>query len=97
MIKFCKCKKIQFWKSMVSNKEIPELKKRLTFLKKELIGKTYSHPWSFYLIDKYGKPKTLKGTDNINWIVYFPKGNFTIRIVKATNKIYFIWLGKKPQ
>ena len=55
-----------------------------------IIGKKYIYPFSTDIISKYGSPVTLNGTDNINWIAYFPSGNFTILTTKKTNKIEYI-------
>lgn len=59
-----------------------------------LVGKKYIAPFSFEIINKYGTPKTLKGTNNNVWIAYFPKGNFTIIKDKKTNIINRVIPGK---
>ncbi len=60
----------------------------------DLIGEKYIYPWSIVMIDAYGSPETLKGTDNQYWIAYFPKGEFTITTDKKTDEILHIVFGK---
>lgn len=63
-----------------------------------LVGKNYAYPLSFEIIDKYGSPETLSGTDpEFLWVVYFPKGNFTFVIKKGENRILRVLKGRVPQ
>jgi hypothetical protein len=64
---------------------------------KSLIGTAYLYPKSVDLIDKYGYPDTLSGTNNSIWVAYFPKGDFTIIADKNTNMIKKVLPGKQPQ
>lgn len=63
-------------------------------LRKKHIGFKYEYPKSTDFILKYGSPETLNGTDNNKWIVYFPKGDFTIVSDKKTNTFQNICSGK---
>ena len=47
--------------------------------------------------EKYGKPETLTGTDNQRWIVYFPKGDFTVIVSKADNTVQNVRQGRRAQ
>ena len=46
------------------------------------------------LIEAYGSPQSLKGTNATQWIAYFPKGNFTFLINKKSNKVVYSKNGK---
>ena len=62
-----------------------------------LIGKKYIIPRSTEIIERYGSPTTLPGTNNKTWVAYFPKGDFTIITDKNTNLIKQVLRGRKPQ
>jgi hypothetical protein len=62
-----------------------------------LVGTEYIYPRSMKIIDKYGFPKTLSGTNNSRWVAYFPKGDFTIISDKQTNIIKRVMPGRRPQ
>jgi hypothetical protein len=62
----------------------------------ELLGEKYSDIYR-ELIEKYGSPKTLSGTNNGSWVAYFPKGDFTIISDERTSTINAVLLGRKPQ
>ena len=62
----------------------------------ELLGKKYSYIYR-EMIEKYGSPQTLSGTNNSRWIAYFPKGDFTIISDERTNTINAVLSGRKPQ
>jgi hypothetical protein len=64
---------------------------------KNLVGTEYIYPKSTEIINKYGFPKTLSGTNNSRWVAYFPKGDFTIISDKNTNTIKRVLPGKRPQ
>ncbi|BBO83122.1 hypothetical protein DSCO28_36880 [Desulfosarcina ovata subsp. sediminis] len=49
---------------------------------------------SIDILDKYGNPETLSETNNDRWVVYFPKGNFTIITDKKSNRIIRIISGR---
>lgn len=68
---------------------------RARFLK-NIIGKKYVYPKSTDIISKYGSPQTLNGTNGIEWIAYFPKGDFTILMSKKTSRINFVKDGRIP-
>lgn len=59
-----------------------------------LIGEKYLYPFSFVMIDAYGKPEPLKGTDNDYFYAYFPKGEFTMISSKKTDEIIHILDGR---
>ena len=42
---------------------------------------------SIYIINKYGAPETLSAIDAKQWVVYFPKGDFTIITNEKKNRI----------
>ena len=60
---------------------------------KNLVGKKI--PYNKY--SEYGFPTTLSGTDNIQWVAYFPKKDFTIISDKNTDIIIKVLPGKKSQ
>jgi len=60
---------------------------------KKLIGVEYTYPKSEEIIEKYGHPVTLKGTNNTIWLAYFHKGNFSIISVKKTGRIRSVYPG----
>jgi hypothetical protein len=64
---------------------------------KDLVGTKYIYPQSMEIINKYGSPETLSGTNNSRWVAYFPKGDFTIIIEKNANAIKKALPGKRPQ
>lgn len=63
-------------------------------IKNDLLLKKYIYPLSIEIIEKYGDPKTLTGTNNQTWFAYFPKGNFTLVIDKRTDQIILVLLGR---
>ncbi len=62
----------------------------------ELLGKKYSYIYR-EIIEKYGNPQTLSGTNNSRWVAYFPKGDFTIISDDRTFTINAVLSGRKPQ
>ena len=62
----------------------------------ELLGEKYSHIYR-EIIEKYGRPQTLSGTNNRRWVAYFPKGDFTIISDDRTSTINAVLPGKRPQ
>ena len=62
----------------------------------ELLGKKYSYIYR-EMIEKYGSPQTLSGTNNSRWVAYFPKGDFTIISDDRTSNITAVLSGRKPQ
>ena len=64
---------------------------------KSLEGQKYIYPTSIDIIQKYGTPETLSGTNNQRWVAYFPKGDFTIITNKETSVIVRVFPGKKPK
>ena len=62
----------------------------------ELLGKKYSNIYR-EIIEKYGSPQTLSGTNNESWVAYFPKGDFTIISDDRTSTINAVLAGRKPQ
>jgi hypothetical protein len=62
----------------------------------ELLGKKYSTIYR-EIIEKYGRPQTLVGTNNGRWVAYFPKGDFTIVSDDRTSTINAVLPGRKPQ
>ncbi len=64
-------------------------------LRKEYIGFVYEYPKAKDFILLNGAPETLKGTNGITWIVYFPKGGITLIINKKTNIVENVYKGKK--
>lgn len=65
-------------------------------LRKKYIGFKNEYPKSIDFIKEFGSPETLDGTDNFKWIVYFPKGNFTVVQNKKSSKFENICNGKFP-
>lgn len=61
-----------------------------------IIGFKYVYPESANFIEYFGEPETLNGTNNIYWVAYFPKGNFTILLYKKQNIIIDVFEGKQP-
>ena len=55
------------------------------------VGKTV--PYSQY--ELIGSPETISGTNNSQWVAYFPKGNFTIVTDKKTDMIRTVYVGKR--
>jgi hypothetical protein len=51
-------------------------------------------PYSLY--SEIGQPQTLSGTDNEQWVAYFPKGDFTVVSDKKTDIVKFVYSGKHP-
>jgi len=49
-------------------------------------------PFSQYT--KIVQPETLTGTNNTQWVAYFPKGDFTIVSDKKTNIVKAVYEGK---
>jgi hypothetical protein len=64
---------------------------------KALVGTKYIYPQSLKIIDKYGYPETLSGTNNSRWVAYFPEGDFTIISNKQTGIIRKVISGRRPQ
>ena len=71
-------------------KEINDKKSQLI---EKIEGTYYRYPESLDFIEKYGKPQTLDGTNNEKWITYWPKGDFTTHMKKATDKFYYVCIG----
>jgi len=71
--------------------------KDIAAIKKELVGKTYAYPYSIEIIQKYGQPETLQGTNNNVWRAYFPLGKFTMIMNKANDKITDVLAGRVPK
>jgi hypothetical protein len=65
-------------------------------LSNNYIGKRYDMDVADELYEKYGYPETLNGTNNDIWIVYYPKGNFTMYQTKGNHLITKFHSGKKP-
>jgi hypothetical protein len=65
-------------------------------LKDAYIGKRYDPEVADVLINKYGYPETLEGTNNNIWIAYFPLGDFTMRQTKGDYIIVGFKSGKHP-
>lgn len=66
-------------------------------LREKYLGLKYKYPESTDFISKYGSPETLKGTDNQDWLVYFPEGDFTVLIDKKTDTFKNIYSGNYPE
>ena len=49
---------------------------------------------SIDIINKYGSPETLSKTNNVRWVAYFPKGDFTIITDKKSNTILKVINGR---
>lgn len=62
---------------------------------RKLIGTEYIYPESIKIINKYGNPVTLKGTNNEKWLAYFHIGDFTAEINKKNDIIKKIYPGMK--
>ncbi len=45
--------------------------------------------------EKIGYPQTLSGTDNNQWVAYFPKADFTIISDKETDFVKAVFVGKR--
>jgi hypothetical protein len=56
------------------------------------VGKTV--PYEKY--EEIGKPETLSGTNNVQWVAYFPKADFTIVTDKKTDIVKTIYTGSHP-
>jgi hypothetical protein len=65
-------------------------------LSNNYVGKRYDIDVADELYEKYGYPETLNGTNNDIWIVYYPKGNFTMYQNKGNNLITKFYSGKRP-
>lgn len=65
-------------------------------LRKKYVGFRYEYPKSIDFNGEFGSPETLDGTDNNKWIVYFPKGDFTVVSNKKTDTFENICAGKYP-
>ena len=65
-------------------------------LKDKYVGRTYNEYVAEELMDKYGYPETLNGTDNNYWYAYFPEGNFTLVERKGSYRIIDFKKGRKP-
>tara|TARA_B110000037_G_C16697248_1_gene333321 strand:- start:109 stop:483 length:375 start_codon:yes stop_codon:yes gene_type:complete len=74
-------------------KEINDKKSQLI---EKIEGTYYKYPESLDFIEKYGNPQTLDGTNNEKWIAYWPKGDFTTHMTKATDKFYYVCIGNCP-
>lgn len=81
-------------KKKIENFNDSKEQKAINKLKNNLLEKTYEYPFSIEIINKYGNPETLLGTDQEQWFVYFPKGNFSLVIDKSDNKIKEFFYGK---
>lgn len=65
---------------------------------KALVGIEYVYPRSFEIMERYGQPETLDGTDAEVWVAYFPKGDFTIISKKGKNsRILKVSAGKQGE
>ena len=76
-------------------KEREKREERTRFINK-IIGKKIGHPLTVDMIPKYGDPETLEGTNNLNWIAYFPEGHFTFIMNKKSKVISFVKEGRIP-
>lgn len=65
-------------------------------LRKKYIGFKYLYPKSLQFVEDFGNPETLEGTDNNEWIAYFPLGDFTIIMNKSNNVFENIVVGRNP-
>ena len=63
----------------------------------DLVGEKYLYPKSMEIIEEYGSPQTLTGTNNLRWVAYFPEGDFTIITDTRTSTINDVLSGRKPQ
>lgn len=83
-------------KSNSSTKQSSNDKRIIQALEANYIGKKYDSDVAYELIEKYGTPETLEGTDNNVWIAYFPKGDFTLIESKGDYIIIGFKAGKNP-
>ncbi|WP_103654434.1 hypothetical protein [Agarilytica rhodophyticola] len=44
--------------------------------------------------DVLGSPETLSGTNNMQWVAYYPKADFTIVTNKKTDIVRTVYLGR---
>lgn len=61
-----------------------------------LANKYYGKMIPYEEFDIIGQPETLSGTNNIYWVVYFPKGDFTLVSEKKTDVVKTVYTGRKP-
>ncbi|MCF8380381.1 MAG: hypothetical protein K9H49_12430 [Bacteroidales bacterium] len=94
-LEIVKAKRDSISRIILLEKEKDEYHKTF-MLRKKYIGFIYKYPQSIDFIAEFGSPETLSGTNNDKWIVYFPKGNFTVVQNKKTNKFENICAGKYP-
>jgi hypothetical protein len=51
----------------------------------------------YHLQAIFGDYETLPGTNNSQWVIYFPKGDFTAVSRKSSDMVFKIRLGRSPE
>ncbi len=62
-----------------------------------LANKYYGKKIPYDEFDVIGQPETLTGTNNQYWVVYFPKGDFTLVSEKKTDIVKTVYTGRNPK
>ncbi|PID73671.1 MAG: hypothetical protein CSB33_02690 [Desulfobacterales bacterium] len=62
-----------------------------------LVGRKYEKPFSALVIQQFGEPEELDGTNSKQWVAWFPDGDFTITTDKKTSEITAVTPGKTPK
>lgn len=62
-----------------------------------LANKYYGKKIPYSEFDIIGQPETLTGTNNQYWVVYFPKGDFTLVSEKKTDIVKTVYTGRNPK
>ncbi len=62
---------------------------------RELVNLYVGKKVPYEQFSEIGMPKTLSGTNNSQWVAYFPKANFTIVSDKQTDIVRTVYIGKR--
>jgi hypothetical protein len=62
----------------------------------EIVSRYYGKTIPYDEFDIIGQPEILSGTNNIYWVVYFPKGDFTLVSEKKTDIVKTVYIGRTP-
>jgi len=85
-------KQFEFIKT--TNKEAVDGLKEFDMIKRKLMGKKYTEPFTSEISKEYGTPETTPATDSTRLIAYFGTGNFNIGVDNETNQIMEVF--RKP-
>lgn len=83
------------YSDLISQKIVSSKDDNFTYA--DLVNKYVGKPIPYDQFNVIGQPETLTGTNNQYWVVYFPKGDFTLVSEKKTDIVKTVYTGRKPK